>query len=35
MDKWEFLAGNLDMKPENLLFKTEAADSELVICDFG
>jgi calcium/calmodulin-dependent protein kinase I len=25
----------LDMKPENLLFKTKELDAELVICDFG
>lgn len=25
----------LDMKPENLLFKTPESDADLVICDFG
>lgn len=24
-----------DMKPENLLFKSEDSDAELAICDFG
>jgi serine/threonine protein kinase len=26
---------NLDMKPENLLFKNRNNDADLVICDFG
>lgn len=25
----------VDMKPENLLFKTPDSDADLVICDFG
>lgn len=30
-----FLTFKLDMKPENLLFKTPDPNAELVICDFG